>query len=445
MRPNKRNGFDIVIGNPPYIKEYINRGAFNGFREASPYYMGKMDIWYGFACHSIDLLNQRGVLCFIAQNNWTTSSGAKILRYKVLKDTRISQLLDFNTYMVFSEAGIQTMIMIFSRDTSRAMHHIDLRTLLPGATKDDMIALLKKNRTQHTDYKEIFFESQPSYNPLTLSGDEGLLAKIKHNKVFLTNDEVAQGIVFPQDYLDKRGQSKLGTHAVGDGIFGLSIKEYHSLSLNDTEKALIKPYYTTAEIKRYYTEPNNHRWLIYTDSTFSDPNSMDACPTLKAHLDDFQPIITSSNKPYGLHRARKEQFFKGEKIVSLRKCVGTPCFSYSDFDCYVTQTFYVIKTSRWDMHFLTGLLNSRLVAYWLMKKGKMQGDNYQVDKEPLIMIPLPNPELDQWPIASKVSAIIDSKRRNPELSTLELEKQIDKMVYEIYGLDATEISIIESY
>lgn len=97
------------------------------------------------------------------------------------------------------------------------------------------------------------------------------------------------------------------------------------------------------------------------------------------------------------------------------------------------------------MHFLTGLLNSRLVAYWLMKKGKMQGDNYQVDKEPLIMIPLPNPELDQWPIASKVSAIIDSKRRNPELSTLELEKQIDKMVYEIYGLDATEISIIESY
>ena len=97
--------------------------------------MGKMDIWYGFACHSIDLLNQRGVVCFIAQNNWTTSSGAKKLRYKVLKDTRISQLLDFNTYMVFSEAGIQTMVMIFSRNTSRAMHQIDLRTLLPGSHK----------------------------------------------------------------------------------------------------------------------------------------------------------------------------------------------------------------------------------------------------------------------------------------------------------------------
>ena len=443
-RPQGCNGFDIVIGNPPYIKEYTNRDAFNGFRETSPYYMGKMDIWYGFACHSIDLLNQRGVVCFIAQNNWTTSSGAKKLRYKVLKDTRISQLLDFNTYMVFSEAGIQTMVMIFSRDTSRAMHQIDLRTLLPGATKDDMIALLNKISTQYTDYKEILFESHPSDNPLTFSGDEDLLGKIKRNKVFLTDDEVAQGIVFPQDFLDKRGQSKLGTHTVGDGIFGLSMEEYLSLSLNDTERALIKPYYTTVEIKRYYTEPNNHKWLIYTDSTFSDPTSLDNCPTLKAHLDEFQPVITSSNKPYGLHRARKEHFFKGEKIVSLRKCVGSPCFSYSDFDCYVTQTFFVIQTSRWDLRFLTGLLNSKLIAYWLKKKGKMQGDNYQVDKEPLIMIPLPSPESDQESITSIVSAIIDEKRRNPEFNTLELEKQIDRIVYELYGLDPSEISIIES-
>lgn len=42
-------GFDIVIGNPPYIKEYDNRKAFDGIRNL-PYYVGKMDIWYFFAC-----------------------------------------------------------------------------------------------------------------------------------------------------------------------------------------------------------------------------------------------------------------------------------------------------------------------------------------------------------------------------------------------------------
>src|SRR5690606_28773751 len=49
---NEITGFDIVIGNPPYIKEYTSREAFDGFR-SSPYYQGKMDIWYGFACKAL--------------------------------------------------------------------------------------------------------------------------------------------------------------------------------------------------------------------------------------------------------------------------------------------------------------------------------------------------------------------------------------------------------
>ena len=95
-RPSKE-GFDIVIGNPPYVKEYVNRHAFDGFRETSPYYMGKMDLWYGFACHGIDLLCQSGHLCFIAQNNWTTSAGAKKMRNKIVEDACILQMIDFNT------------------------------------------------------------------------------------------------------------------------------------------------------------------------------------------------------------------------------------------------------------------------------------------------------------------------------------------------------------
>lgn len=112
-------------------------------------------------------------------------------------------------------------------------------------------------------------------------------------------------------------------------------------------------------------------------------------PVLKAHLDKYKKIFTSDNKPYGLHKAREEHFFKGEKIISQRKCVGMPLFSYCDFDTYVTQTYFIIQTSRWDMKLLTGIFNSKLIAFWLKNKGKMQGGNYQVDKEPLLEIPLP--------------------------------------------------------
>ena len=91
--------------------------------------------------------------------------------------------------------------------------------------------------------------------------------------------------------------------------------------------------------------------------------------------------------PYGLHRARNENIFKGTKIISIRKC-EEPTFTYVNYDSYVSQTFNIIKTKRIDMVYLTGLLNSKLIKFWLKHMGKMQGNNYQVDKEPLMKIPI---------------------------------------------------------
>ena len=171
---------------------------------------------------------------------------------------------------------------------------------------------------------------------------------------------------------------------------------------------------------------------------------MNEYPNLKTHLDKFKSIFTSDNRPYGLHRCRNQRFFQGEKVISLRKCVGQPCFSYSDFDCYVTQTFFSIQSSRWNMKFLTGVLNSTLVAFWLRSKGKMQGSNYQVDKEPLQGIPLPIVDISQQkPIIALVDQILSVKKSNPQANTSAIEQKIDELVYDLYGLTKEDIAVIE--
>ena len=443
-RPSKE-GFDIVIGNPPYVKEYVNRHAFDGFRETSPYYMGKMDLWYGFACHGIDLLCQSGHLCFIAQNNWTTSAGAKKMRNKIVEDACILQMIDFNTYMVFENADIQTMIMLFEKNQTADNYGLDYRIMTEDATKEDMLALLNRQICRNKYRIQKFSRTNYANKLFTFSENDVIFEKISENKVFLQDDEIAQGIVFPQDFLDKKGAAKLENRLpIGSGIFGLSNDEKDKLNLSDNEKSIIKPYFTTEQIGRYYTIPSNSKWLIYTDSSFKRANSMDDYPHIKAHLDQFIDIFTSDNKPYGLHRSRKEKFFQGEKIISLRKCVERPCFSYSDFDCYVTQTFFSIKTTRWNMKFLTGVLNSKLVAFWLRHKGKMQGSNYQVDKEPLQGIPLPLIDLSlQQPIIDLVDAILTKKKQSPQADILDLENTIDYHVYNLYGLSDNEIKIVE--
>ncbi len=441
-------GFDIVIGNPPYIKEYTNRAAFDGFRETSPYYMGKMDLWYGFACHGIDFLKTNGVLCFIAQNNWTTSGGAKKMRNKVIKDSQILQMLDFNTYMVFESADIQTMVMLFKKNQSINNYNIDYRVISQGNEKKDMFALLAKQERNTKYMFPLVVREQYIDKLLTFSGSDNsqIFEKIEGNKSYLRDDEIAQGIVFPQDFLNRQGANRLGNkYPVGTGIFGLNQSEKDSMILNDEENELIKPYFTTEQIHRYYTEPNNTQWLIYTDSSFKRIDKMRDYPNIKKHLDRFISVFTSDNKPYGLHRCRKQSFFQGEKIISLRKCVERPCFSYSDFECYVTQTFFSIKTTRWNMKFLTGVLNSQLVAFWLRHKGKMQGNNYQVDKEPLQGIPLPIVDTNlQQPIIALVDQILAEKKKDPQADTTALERKIDILVYLLYGLTYDEVMVVEN-
>ena len=146
----------------------------------------------------------------------------------------------------------------------------------------------------------------------------------------------------------------------------------------------------------------------------------------------------------------KRYFFKGEKIISVRKCVR-PSFTYVNFDSYVSATFYVIKTNRVNQKYLISVLNSKLIEYWLKHKGKMQGKNYQIDKEPLVNLPLIQPaQIKQSELAVIVDQILsitkdDDYLQNPakQAQVKEYEKQIDQMVYELYGLTEEEIKIVE--
>lgn len=441
-------GFDIIIANPPYIKEgRMSKTFFEPYKD-SPYYKGKMDIWYIFACNGLDLLNSNGILCFIATNNWVTSFGASKLRDKVIKETRICNIVDFGSVMMFESASIQTMIMMFQKDKVTDDYTFDYRKLTAyRATEKEAIAILDKS------YKE--YSQAECYTPtirrtnfygknITFSQSDGILGAISNlsNVIYLTDKEIAQGIVFPQDTLNKRNQQKLGSDFhVNQGIFVLTNYELNSLSLSPNELNLIKPYYTNENIKRYSIQSGNKYWTIYTDSSYKDPNSLNNYPNIKKHLDRFLSIFTSDNKPYGLHRARENRFFIKNKIIAVRKCVGHPIFSYCDFECYISQTFNMIQTSRVNLKYLTGLLNSTLIEFWLKNKGKMQGVNYQLDKEPLQQIPIVVPSKELQEIIGKLVDIIillsNTENRASNLVqnsfiSSEFETLIDGCIYEIY-------------
>lgn len=451
-------GFDIIIANPPYIKEgRMSKTFFEAYKD-SPYYKGKMDIWYLFACNGLDLLNSNGVLCFIATNNWTTSFGASKLREKVIKETRICNIVDFGAVMMFESANIQTMIMMFQKDKVTDDYTFDYRKLTAyKATEKEAISILDKTSNDAKYYTPTIRRTNLLGKNITFSQSDDILDKIYNvkNNIFLSEDELTNGIHPHYDFINKKLSEKYGFN-IGEGIFGLSMHEVATLSLTDSETEFIKPYYNSSDNVTRYTIGATDLNIIYTTSRFKNPHSMDSYPHLKEHLDRFKDVISSDNKPYGLHRSRVESFFIGEKIVALRKCAGKPVFAYANGLNYMSATFYVIKTNRVNMRYLTGLLNSKLIEFWLKNKGKMQGANYQLDKEPLQQIPIAVPTTDiQELIATIVDYIIlisSAKGNLSELVSNEtivlfFEKIIDGCVYELYfgeHMKEQEINIIDS-
>ena len=456
-------GFDIIIGNPPYIKEATDKNAFNGLRNSN-YYQGKMDLWYIFACKGIDLLKSNACLCYIATNNWLTNDGASILRNKIISDAKIIQLIDFFDAMIFDSASIQTMIMLFQKDSITDDYSFDYRKIQQkNANKQAAINLLEKI---HDDSNVIFMplinRTHLANKLLTFASTENdrilqLISKTKH--IFLNDKdglkEISSGIDVLQDYVNKKAQKLLNNKKqIGDGIFVLNQQEYDSLSLNDSEKELVKPYYTSKLINRYSVCKKNSEWIIYTDSSINDRISL--YPNIQKHLDQFQKVITSVNKPYGLHRASKKESFEGEKILALRKCVNCPAFSYVNFDSFVSRAYLIIRTNRVDLKYLTGLLNSTLIKYWLKYRGKMQGANFQIDKEPLQQIPIVIPEINVQEliaiIVDYVTLVSSAKENLSELVSNDtiasyFEKIIDGCIYELYfeeHMKEQEINIIDS-
>lgn len=447
----ENGGFDIVIGNPPYIGEGKNKQVFTPVQNTEfgkKYYIGKMDFWYFFTSLGIELLKNNGTLNYIAPNNWLTTFGGKKMRNHIMKETIIKEFIDFGDYMVFENADQQTMIFLLQKNKE-----IDEMTIKYSKILDKNVVNLKDflNRIENLSYSyymSCLERKKYSENDNITFLNNNIRKIIKklnlENSLKLEAEEITNGIHPHHAEVTKKMLPILGTNfKTGEGIFVLKKEELRNIPLIEQEKELLKPLYESNLLRKYTSILENQKFIIYTDSSFKDKNKMLNYPNLKKHLDKFEKVITSDNKPYGLHRARKEEFFTENKIVSLRK-TPIPIFTYMNKESYFMAEFYIIKTKRINMKYLTGLLNSKLIAFWLRYMGKMQGSNYQVDKEPLMNIPIKKATSEiENQVINLVDRIIELKKLDKD--TKELEIQIDEMVYDLYELTEEEKELLRNF
>ena len=462
---NRQNpGFDIVIGNPPYLKETNNRQLFEKLRKCNTkkYCVGKMDLWYAFACKSIDLIRTNGLHSFIATNNWTTNYGASELRKKVMAECQIIKYIDFADFKVFHSASIQTMIYIMQKKNKNQEYNAKW---LKFNKKSIPIEDINEALYSSNYWNEAIINPNGSSHPFTLVTNDirFIINKLKSkgNKLFLSS-EIGNGIDVLQDFVKRTHLPKLTNQnvSIGDGVFVLNQSEKNIVSTTSNDERKIKPYYTSLNLGRYKALLQNVYWLIYADKEVR--KNINLFPGIKNHLDKFRRIMTSVYKPYGLHRPRDENFFNGSNILSLRK-TRIPSFAFVDFPCYISRAFLVIKTDNWKESplYLLGILNSCIIKFWLYYCGKKQGDQLQIDKEPLLNIPIrkiefsdPTDKKRHDQMTKYVDRMLELHKRLEKVKTpyektqiqnqiSATNKAIDKLVFELYELTEEEINIVK--
>jgi adenine-specific DNA-methyltransferase len=444
----KNNGFDIIIGNPPYIKERGNKEIFEPIlksRIGKLYHQGKMDFWYYFIHRGLDILKDAGFLSFITNSYWMRSDGATKMINRLKEEATFITIVDFDNYKVFEDVSGKHNLSIIKK----------------GISKNSKVEIFKIDKSNPNTNIESYPKELVLHSTLIDSNNK--LSINIGNEIFddfeiLDNHfDTSVGVQESTDKVTKKQkeQSKNLEVEIGDGVFVLAKNEIEKLNLSTDEKLLFKPYLNTSHVIKYGIE-FQEEYLLYSGKVEREKIAKGYYPNIKRHLDKMREFVTSSNLPYGIHRTREQRFFESPKLI----CKGmfkSPEFYYDENKYYCGFSFTVIiqKSNKYDLKFLLGLMNSCVGEYWFNLNGKSRGIGVDIGVKVFRQFPLPLVDTSEsielsTKLINYVTQIQDLKKEIASVKLPDKKRQlsdkidfIDNKINEIslnlYGLSREDI------
>jgi adenine-specific DNA-methyltransferase len=403
------------------------------------YHEGKMDYWYYFLHRALDISHGTGNIAFITSRYWIASSGSKRLIRRLQNMASFVSILDIGNLTVFENVAGHHMVHIYTK--RRTKEDCTIRRLqnnLEDISRDfDTLNLQILRRPS----SELFRDDQIHLEPSGVA----LSASRKLDDFFV----VTQGVVQNPDKVSAVAAEKYELPK-GAGVFVLTPEELAALRLKSTEMAFVKPFYDEASVQRFSLRLDHKNCLLYL--TKKNCHDLSDKPNIRKHLIKYRQIMEQRRETkkgtiewFQLHWPRDPAYFESEKVI-LPSMFRNPKAAYVAETAYVGLGSNVIvsKSQSVSLKCLVGILNSSLAGAWFRTNGKHRGVGVDIGVEKLRSFPLPDLGKDhQSPIVVHVERILAEKRRNPEADTTPWEREIDRLVYDLYALTPAEIKLVE--
>lgn len=442
--------FDVVIGNPPYVRQEAIKEQKPALQKYKVY-SGMADLFVYFYELGITHLKENGLLGFICSNKFFRASYGENLRKFILENTQITHIIDFAGVKVFEDASVDSAVTVFRK--IRAGGNSKFNFLASSTTnlktqKFIQIPQSTLNETNFTFLDKSKFELKNKIEKVAkplkdwdVNIYRGILTGL--NEAFI---------------IDSDTRDKILNNCVGE-------------EREQTQK-LIRPILRGRDVKRYDYEWAG-LWLINIHNGYdTKPRiNIDNFPKLKLYLDKFEPKLSKrSDKgvtPYNLRNCAYLDEFEKEKILCARM-VQSPKFAYDINNNIPDNTAYCIIGE--NLKFLLAFLNSTAVYKifnFFYAGGGLEGE-IKINRLEILPIPQITPQNEN--LANEIINLVDEilkanekiKLYEKHMATLTLDEKleakenidtlndkikasdekINKLVFELYELTSNEIALI---
>ena len=432
-----KRGFDVVIGNPPYIQLQSDHGKLGDFYKPCGYetFAKTGDIYCLFYERGWQLLNANGHLCYITSNKWMRAGYGEATRKFFAEKTNPQLLIDFAGEKIFESATVDTNILLFGKDKNRGKTKCCIGT---SDCRKDLSVFVKHAATPCA------FTSSDSWVILS-SIEQSIKRKIEAIGTPLKD----WGIQI--NYGIKTGCNE--AFIIDEAKRAEILSWCHDANERKRTEQIIRPILRGRDIKRY-----GYDWaglyLIATHNGIPEKEikriDIKNYPSIKRHLDAHWEKIASrsdmGDTPYNLRSCAYMDDFSKPKIVwaeTMRihrdDVSNFPRFAMATDVIYTDKTCFIGTGKSEKLKVVLGILNSKVGRYQLGSLvSKMDDGGWLMQKIYIEKVLIPRlSKAHQQRIISLVGSCLDSQFHHIT------EENIDSCLYEIFGLDDDEIKHVE--
>ncbi|EHP5726519.1 Eco57I restriction-modification methylase domain-containing protein [Campylobacter coli] len=439
-------GFDLIIGNPPYIRQEELKELKPHLAKNYKVYKGTSDIYTYFYELGFNVLKENGILSFITSNKYTRAGYGEALREFLLKNVKVLEYTDLNGIKVFDSATVDTSILCFEKSKSKDNKFKYL------ALSNEILKTCAYDIGLYKDFAE-FSQNSLSKESFTFSDENTSALKAKIERIGTPLKEW-QGLNIYRGILTGYNEAFIITTEKRNEILANCKDEAEK----ERTAKLIRKMLRGRDIKRYSYEWAG-LWVINTHNGYKNQNgekveviNIEYYPSLKKHFDEFYPQLEKRTDkgltPYNLRNCAYLDEFEKEKIV-WNPVSGEYLFSYIKEHIFFNNSLFMMTLDVFSLKYILAFMNSNCYKWLItLKTNLIQTGSYAYGaKDKIERLPIPKINSKNEKLANELINLVDeilkAKEQDKNVNTQELENKINSLVYKLYNLTEDEIKIIE--